>query len=310
MVLVLVAGGARLGVGLPEGDPDVLLAPGGAGGITLPIEYPVGEELPNLGDAPGPLAAVWLTHRAEVGGAPEAVGLVAETGTFGTLPIDLSLFIYEAPVHHLALTLSPDGRRVAYFIPTEGSWGEDDPRGWQLVVRDLVSGEDHSDAFEFGVRPGVTWLDSTRLVGWSTGGDTNGWIWEPGTAPKRVNPHTYLDWPGGLGPPVVIVEGDPPCRSPGISDHRADHRRTAKSVLCDELGVIGHEVLLGHLNSGYEGPDNRQRPVVALDVRNSADWPFDDPALRRVVVSPGAPHPVTFAVDLLAQALEADGDGS
>ena len=63
-------------------------APAGTVGIALPIEYPVGEELPDLGDTPGPLAAIWLAPRVG-GGAPEAVGLVAETGTFGTLPIDV-----------------------------------------------------------------------------------------------------------------------------------------------------------------------------------------------------------------------------
>ena len=70
-------------------------APAGTVGITLPIEYPVGEELPDLGNTPGPLAAIWLAPGLG-GGAPEAVGLVAETGTFGTLPIDMSFYDRES----------------------------------------------------------------------------------------------------------------------------------------------------------------------------------------------------------------------
>ena len=64
------------------------------------------------------------------GGAPEAVGLVAETGTFGTLPINLLHDDPEGP-DSMVVALSPDGRRMAYPSPT----GE-------LIVHDLVSGED------------------------------------------------------------------------------------------------------------------------------------------------------------------------
>ena len=60
------------------------------GGPRCPLaadRIPRGGGAPDLGDTPGPLAAIWLSPRAG-GGAPEAVGLVAGTGTFGTLPID------------------------------------------------------------------------------------------------------------------------------------------------------------------------------------------------------------------------------
>lgn len=46
--------------------------------------------------------------------------------------------------------------------------------------------------------------------------------------------------------------------------------------------------------------------MVALDIHDGADFPFDDPDLRHVAVTAGAPHPVTFAADLIAEALEAD----
>src|SRR5436190_13607290 len=89
-LLVVGAVGAGVGVRLTDGDGTRSdLAPAGTVGISLPIEYPVGEELPDLGNAPGPLAAIWLVPGAG-GGTPEVVGLVAETGTFGTLPIDVS----------------------------------------------------------------------------------------------------------------------------------------------------------------------------------------------------------------------------
>ena len=81
------------------------LEPAGTVGIALPIEYPVGEELPDLGDTPGPLAAIWLAPRVG-GGAPEAVGLVAETGTFGTLPIDVS-YATEGDPYVAALSCHP-----------------------------------------------------------------------------------------------------------------------------------------------------------------------------------------------------------
>ncbi len=91
-LLVVGAVGTGIGVRLADGDRSGP-APAGTVGIVLPIEYPVGEELPDLGDAPGPLAAIWVDLAG--GGAPEAVGLVAETGTFGTLPIDMSYGLYE-----------------------------------------------------------------------------------------------------------------------------------------------------------------------------------------------------------------------
>ena len=64
------------------------------------------------------------------GGAPEAVGLVAESGMFGTLPIDVS---EPDEATDAGVALSPDGRRIAY----------QDPAG-QLIVGDLVTGENYA----------------------------------------------------------------------------------------------------------------------------------------------------------------------
>ncbi len=56
-----------------------------------------------------------------------------------------------------------------------------------------MSGENYSPAFEFETRPaGYTWVDATHLVGHVAGGtDGDGWVWEPGTAPKLVDLMTY-----------------------------------------------------------------------------------------------------------------------
>ena len=87
-LLVVGVVGTGIGVRLADGgaaasDPE----PVGTIDISLPIEYPGTKELPDLGDTPGPLAAIWV-DRVDAG-APEVVGLVAATGAFGTLPIDV-----------------------------------------------------------------------------------------------------------------------------------------------------------------------------------------------------------------------------
>lgn len=308
--------GVRLVNGDGEGDGDrSSLASAGELGFTLPIEYPVGKDLPDLGDSPGPLAAVWLAPREpytldddDAGRAPEAVGLVAATGTFGTLPIELSPMMYEAPDARFAL--SPDGRRIAYYVPTAVPGSGGDETRAELVYRDLVSGDEYSPAFEFEVRGGATWVDATHLVGHVAGGTSaDGWIWEPGTTPKLVDSYPYLEGAEDY-PPVRIIGGDPPwsCRSPTISD-RPD--RSDASVLCDVVGFIGPGILLGHRTpDAPSAPDDLNRPVVALNIGDGADFPFEDPALRRVVVSSGAPHPVAFATDLIAAALAAGGGAS
>src|SRR5262245_1027699 len=134
ILLVVGAVGTGIGVRVADGDGNRSdPAPAGTVDISLPIEYPVGEKLPDLGDAPGPLAGIWLTPQ-EGGGGVEAVGLVAETGRFGTLPIEVSSS-YLAPDVYFAL--SPDGRRIAYDTPAD-----------ELVVRDLVTGDSSTLAFD------------------------------------------------------------------------------------------------------------------------------------------------------------------
>jgi hypothetical protein len=289
-LLVVGAVGTGLGVRLADGDGNRShLEPAKTVRVALPIEYPVGAELPDLGKAPGPLAAIWVAPGVG-GGAPEVVGLAAETGTFGTLPIDVSSSYLAADAY---FALSPDGRRIAYDTPT----GE-------LAVRDLASGERYAPEFEFEIRDaavaGYTWVDATHLVGHLADSkevlestEADGWVWQPGTAPKRVDLFTYPPtlylWSTDKDPwfHVLPREGDPrECLS----------IQNQIPVLCDVVGVIDDRTALTHDGDGA---------VVALDIRG-----VEDETLRHVVATPGAPPHGTFATDLIAHALGLAGGAS
>jgi len=330
-VLVVGAGGAGIGVrraadcdrdGGDRAAPVIV-------DISLPIDYPAGQEMPDLGDAPGPLAAIWVAPRAG-DSAAEVIGLVAETEAFGTLPIDGLGNAYAAA--DPGVVLSPDGRRIAYLTPNN-----------ELVVHDLVSGEKESPAIENRQLAPFGWIDATHLVGHASlpsGGwtDTGGWVWEPGSAPKLVNLAEYPDQPYlGYGWPyagqdlMILPEGRRSCESPGLLEASAEEpNRTRFEVpmLCDVVGVAGSEILLGHWNAEHSAGDSNDPKyangtVVALDIEGaarpyqdpalggpSADQAFADPTLRTVVVTAGAPYRVTFAADLIAQALDAEGGAS
>ena len=288
---LLVVGAVGTGIGVRLADDGAArsdIAPAGTVDVALPIEYPVGQALPDLGDKPGPLAAIWLAPGVG-GGAPEAVGLVAETGTFGTLPIDVSSS-YLAPGSYFAL--SPDGRRIAYDTPAE-----------EVAVRDLVTGESYSPTVENLPRPdkGYTWVDSTHLVGhvalegrfWQS--EADGWLWQPGTAPEFVD---LMEYPGSpyLGPHAGVYEHPWFGTVPEDEDPRQCLSIQERPLLCDLVGVIGPEVALTHDGDGA---------VVALDSKG-----VEDPALRQVVVTPGGPLRVTFATDLIGEALDVEGGAS
>jgi hypothetical protein len=307
-LLVVGAVGTDIGVHLADGDRSGP-APAGTVGIALPIEYPAGDKLPDLGDTPGPLAAIWLDPRAGSGaGAPEAVGLVAESGTFGTLPIDLPDDDPEGP-DYMTVALSPDGRRMAYPSPT----GE-------LIVHDLVTGDNYSPAIE--TRAGFTWIDATHLFGHVAGGsDADGWVWEPGTAPTLVDFYTVTYGETDLSVPV---QGGGPgsCAPPTVQNVQIRELNGGADwagafdvpVLCDVLGITSSEILLGHWNSGrspgdWNDPNDGNTTVVALDI-HGADPSFEDPSLRHVVVTAGAPERVTLASDLIGEALDATGGAS
>ncbi len=95
-------------------------------------------------------------------------------------------------------------------------------------------------------------------------------------------------------------------------------------MLCDVLDVVGSEILLGHWNSDHSpgdwtDADDGNTTVVALDISDAdvecgplcrAVVPLDRPAVRRVVVTAGAPERVSFATKLIGEALDADGDRS
>jgi hypothetical protein len=301
-VLVVGAVGTGVAIGLTDDDKGPDIAPAGTVDISLPIEYPVGEELPNLGDTPGWLAAVWLDTGEDSTldddtGRPRVVALVAETGTFGTLPIDVWSEMYlEDPDAYFAL--SPDGRRIAYHTPAR-----------ELAVRDLVSGERYSPAFDgFKPRPEseYTWVDATHLVGHVApagagsehqGSDADGWVWEPGTAPKLVDLNTYPGsvylWANAGKDPWFLTDQADPRKCLSLRDLGAGK---TMPLLCDVVGRIGSELALTHDGTGA---------VVALDVHG-----VENPALRQVVATAGAPQRVTFATDLIGKALAVDGGAS
>lgn len=298
-VLVVGVVGTGIGVRLADGGGSEPL-PAKIIPVALPIEYPGEAEPPDLGEAPGQLAAVWLNPGETSGlyatdnGGPEVVGLVAETGRFGTLPIEMSVNVDDA--FDAGVALSPDGSRLAYTSPT----GE-------IVVRDLVTGDTEEPAFAFESRTGYTWVDSTHLVGHVAGGsDAQGWVWEPGGTPRRINLYDYpgSSWLGttaGIHPWFRVRLVDHTCQ-PAFRDTKGPN---FELVLCDVVGVIGSEIVLTH--------DGNAR-VVAVD-RPRADYPFEDPAppvdppLRVVVATAGAGPlmRVRLATDLIGAALDAGG---
>jgi hypothetical protein len=295
---VLVVGAIVTGVGVRLTDSardDSRPEPARTVGFTLPLNYPGGATLPTLSATPGPLAALWLAPRS--GKVPEIVALVAETGMFGRLSLDLPPDDSGVPgeVTGQDVALSTDGRRVAYL----SSMGK-------LVVHDLVTGDDVSPAVQ--TRPGFTWVDANRLFGHdgARGGDADAWVWQPGTEPRRVDYYTFTArFP--LVPPEPIFE-PLDCSTPQVVTDSTGNIGTENPQggsafqvpeLCAVLGVIGTHTLLGFDRNGQ---------VVALDVHEGP--PFSDPGLRQLVALQGAPVRATFATDLIGQALTAQGGAS
>lgn len=314
----LVVGTVGAGIGLRPGDRDRSdLAPATTIAFSLPIHYPAGAPMPELGDSPGPLAAVWLVPR-EGGGSPEAVGLVARTGRWGKLPIPLSHDDPEAP-DNVRVALSPDGRRIAYTLQTSQPGTQDVLL--QPVVHDLVSGQTYLSAFGFGTRVGGLWVDDTHLFGLVAGGsDGDGWLWEPGRSPTRVNPYrvpyagsdvAVASWPA-LGPPRDYGDDPESCSRLNVYDAKTPDSPPADvPELCTLLGVIGPDTLLGHRKDPASGD------VTVVAEKFHAAPPFCpsvqrcelsiDDAHRRLVVASGAPERVTFASALIGQALRMGG---
>jgi hypothetical protein len=335
----LVAGGVALGLAsvvvavtlFTGGRADDVIEPADKINVSLPIEYPVGQELPALGDAPGPLAAIWVTPGAG-DGASEVVGLVAETGVFGTLSIDVRVNVDYGPTASPGVALSPDGRRIAYNTGKE----EDGA----VVAHDLVSGEKAFPAIEGDGLYVYDWFDATHLYGNAGSYDSNGWLWEPGKPAKLVDfvdypypgaPYLGAGWPYG-GPDLEIGWQGPPqsCGEPMRVFDSTDDDPSGFGfdvpVLCDVMGVVGSQVLLGHWDSEHlageaNDPGYAAGTVVALDISGTprayfgsdlprdplVDQAFEDPTRRYVVVSAGAPHRVAFATDVIRAALESSG---
>jgi hypothetical protein len=247
---------------------------------------------------------MWLVPPPLGGGAPQAVGLVAESGMFGTLPIDMA-----SPDEgtDAGVALSPDGRRIAYQDPTG-----------QLIVGDLVKGESYSLGSEFEPLAGFTWVENTLLGRVAGGDDRDGWVWEPGTGLKLINPTTYQQLPNDAlwfarpdvaGPGTrdiwVAVQGGGPrsCSPPIVENHI---ERSEVPEFCDVLGFTPGGGLIGHWNS-ERPPGNGDHPGGGNGTVVALSYSVADPS---VVVVAGAPDRVAFATDLLAEALEANGGAS
>jgi hypothetical protein len=298
---MLIVGG--LGIGLEvrlaevDGNPPAS-SPAGSVGIELPIRYPATAELSELGDTPGPLTAIWVA--AGPARATETVGLVAATGEFGTLPIGPLNNDNSGAVGPDSIALSTDGRMLAYLSPS----GE-------LIVHDLVSGDDSSPLTDFRTRAGFTWADATQLVGLVAGGsDADGWVWEPGAAPELVD---YWSFAEGFDLWVSMQGGGPQsCWSPILLDGTGDYGSYAAGwgytlevpALCDVLGIIGSDTVLGH----WKDPRHDNRTVIALDL--SAPAQSSEDSQPGVLVSAEGPPQVTFASDLIKAALDAAGGTS
>src|SRR3954452_16108223 len=303
--LVAVTVGTGIGVRVANGHSRDVVRPAGHLGFTLPIAYPAGEQLPSLGRTPGPLAAIWTDLRPD--GAPTAVGLVAATGQFGTLQIDLPEdppAPGELPGDFVAL--SPDGRRIAYWSSTK-----------TLIVRDLASGETYTPAFnDFKPRGVGIWVDATHLVGnVYPGSDIDGWVWQPGQQPKRVNPYPWLEGYHGQdlwGITGVFPPGE--CAEAGVARRTGGFRVPG---LCDVLGFIGSDLVLGHQRSA----SGSVGPVVAVDVHGATVYQsggppaqpnpeLRDPSRRHLIATASAPGQVDFATYLIGQALGVDDGAS
>ena len=310
---VLVVGVVGTGIGVrivDRGAHRSAPAPAGPVHVGLPIRYPVVERLPDLGVAPGPLTAVWVDGAA--GRAPEVVGLVAGTGAFGTLGIDVSFNPDDAS--DVAVALSPDGRRIAYTSA-----------GGDLLVRDLVSGESVSPLSGFGTRAGFEWSDATHLFGHVAGGsDVDGWVWAPGAAPRRVDQLTYEGDPNirphGVGRDVrVVIQGGGPrsCSAPTLENNTptvANPDQWRVPQLCDVLAIVDSVLLVGHVNSerlssaGID-PKGGNATVVAVSLTGQGIT-TNGPPQPRVVVAAGAPARLALAADLVGAALGAGGGAS
>jgi hypothetical protein len=228
---------------------------------------------------------------------PEVVALVAKTGAFGRLSLDLPRDNSKVTgeVTGWDVALSTDGRRVAYLSPTR-----------ELVVHDLVSGDDVRPAIQ--TRPGFAWVDATRLFGHDgkRGGDADAWVWRPGTAPRLVDYYTFVAQFALVPPEPAFERWD--CSTPTTVADTTGKLGTENPQggsefdvpeLCNVLGIIGTHTLLGY---------DRSEQVIALDVHHGP--PFSDPALLHLVVLQGAPERATFATDLIGQALTAQGGAS
>ena len=158
-----------------------------------------------------------------------------------------------------------------------------------------------------------------RRMGVGAGQGTE--VGRPQGIPRPALPRVC--WPYGGKDLNILPETQRSCSTPRLAetiDDRPDQPFEVP-VLCDVLGVVGSEILLGHWKS--DDATDGHGTVVALDIHGAdlpyvdpalrvpgADRAFEDPARRRAVVTAGAPQRVAFATDLMGDALDGGGGAS
>lgn len=168
VALLVLAAGVGLGSWLPGAlQPEVVpAAPPGQPRVPRSIGQP-GASVPGTGEAGplGQLAVLWSTNR---NGRPALFGISATTGDYRFLDVPR----LASPEQ---VALSPDGRRVAYWISgsVPGKAVPGDPTGlrWRTVVGiavyDTVTGHTvrHEINSEHGLSvQGLWWADDDQLV--------------------------------------------------------------------------------------------------------------------------------------------------
>lgn len=269
-VSVAVVGAAALvvlavGVGAHQlAAPDTAPAPAAAeAGPRLPDRlYDASGWLPGSGDdAPGVLSAVGGGYRNELWGAgePSLVGVSSETGEYRFLDLPGRAAGVQDPQTE-SVALSPDGRRIAYWIegePEEKSQRAPGPVVVGVAVQDLVTGSvvRHVWPTDHGLIPdellwaGKTlWLSHSQRTGAGSSSGTDGL-----TASWRTDDPAPRRWSGSGSPQLFDATG-------------------AGDVL---VSVVGRRVTLTR--------PTEQR-VLSLDTR-AEGWGALDPSGTRLAVT-------------------------
>lgn len=238
-------------------------ADGTEGAPRLPDSlYDASGWLPGTADeAPGVLSAVVGGYRDALWGAeePALVGVSSETGEYRFLDLPGRATGVEDPQTE-SVALSPDGRRIAYWIegePEKPSLRVTDPVVVGVAVQDLVTGAvvrhewptDHGLITDELLWAGTTlWLSHSQHTGPGSSSGTDGL-----TASWRTDDPAPRRWDGSGSPELIDATG-------------------AGDVL---VSVVGRRVTLTR---------PAEQRVLRLDAR-AEGWGAVDPSATRIAVT-------------------------